>query len=197
MPEPESGRRKSTSLYSKARKLTTARLLPSGTQQDAIFLEQQISAEDLVAGETYDYHFFWKPKTLPDNGQCYITGGYNDAVAFTAAQVTLGATSSTGYTIFSARFTMPGGNLNLQIIFYCDYNEGNQQLGSVYVDDTALIKVGGCEAYPVTGALIENPSFEIRATEDSTYAWFGTNGMAIKAGSTADGPSPNSGDNYL
>ncbi|KAM0475750.1 hypothetical protein ACHAP7_007247 [Fusarium lateritium] len=172
-------------------------LLPSGTQSDAIFLEQPFSAQDLEAGETYDYHFFWKPKTLPDNGKCYITGGYNDAVAFTAAEVKSGATSSTGYTIFSVRFTMPSGDLNLQIIFYCTYNNGNQQLGSVYVDDTALIKVGGCEAYPVTGALIENPSFEIRATEDSTYAWFGTNGMAINAGSTSNGPSPNTGNNYL
>ncbi|RGP70211.1 hypothetical protein FSPOR_4111 [Fusarium sporotrichioides] len=172
-------------------------LLPSGTMQDAIYLEQQFSAQDLEAGEIYDYHFFWKPNTLPDNGRCYIYGGYNDAIGFTAAEVKFGATSSTGYTIFSARFAMPAGDLLLQIVFYCNYNNGNQQLGSVYVDDTALIKVGGCEAYPVTGALIENPSFEIRATEDSSYAWFGTNGMTIKAGSTSDGPSPNSGNNYL
>ncbi|KAF5671410.1 DAN4-like protein [Fusarium heterosporum] len=172
-------------------------LLPSGTRNDPIYLEQQFSAQDLSAGETYDYHFFWKPNTLPDNGQCYITGGYNDAVQYTAAEVNSGATSSTGYTIFSVRFTMPSGNLLLQIVFYCDYYNGNSQLGSVFVDDTALIKVGGCDAYPATGALIENPSFEIRATEDSTYAWFGTNGMSIKAGSTPNGPSPRSDNNYL
>ncbi|KAM0345822.1 hypothetical protein ACHAPU_006175 [Fusarium lateritium] len=171
--------------------------LPSGTRNDPIYLEQQFSAQDLSAGETYDYHFFWKPNALPDSGQCYISGGYNDAVLYTGAEVEFGATSSTGYTIYSVRFTMPSGDLNLQIVFYCDYNSENTQEGSVFVDDTALIKVGGCDAYPATGALIENPSFEIRATEDSTYAWFGTTGMAIKAGSTADGPSPNSGNNYL
>jgi hypothetical protein len=179
------------------RKLTIARLLPSGTRNDAIFLEQNIDSSDLVAGETYDYHFFWKPKTLPDNGQCYMYGGYNDQIGFQTAAINFGATSSTGYTLYSARFTMPAGNLLLQIVFFCDYSSGNTVLGSVYVDDTALIKVGGCEAYPVTGALIENPSFEIQATEDSTYAWFGTNGMRIRAGSTADGPSPNSGNNFL
>ncbi|KAH7259046.1 uncharacterized protein BKA55DRAFT_735883 [Fusarium redolens] len=172
-------------------------LLPSGTRNDAIFLEQNIDSSDLVAGETYDYHFFWKPKTLPDNGQCYMYGGYNDQIGFQTAAINFGATSSTGYTLYSARFTMPAGNLLLQIVFFCDYSSGNTVLGSVYVDDTALIKVGGCEAYPVTGALIENPSFEIQATEDSTYAWFGTNGMRIRAGSTADGPSPNSGNNFL
>ncbi|KAI1011764.1 hypothetical protein LB503_004676 [Fusarium chuoi] len=137
-------------------------LFPSGTSTDAVYLEQNIDSSDLVAGENYDFHFFWKPKTLPDHGQCWMYGGYNDA-----------------------------------IVFYCQYNDGNTILGSVYVDDTALIRVGGCEAYPVTGALIENPSFEIQATEDSTYAWFGTNGMKIRAGSTTNGPSPNSGDNYL
>lgn len=124
-------------------------------------------------------------------------GGYNDQVGFPLANIDFGATSSTGYTIYSARFQMPAGSLLLQMVFYCQYNDGNTVLGSVYVDDTALIRVGGCEAYPVTGALIENPSFEIQATEDSTYAWFGTNGMEIRAGSTADGPSPNSGDNFL
>lgn len=165
--------------------------------QNAIFLEQQFSAQDLEAGEIYDYHFFWKPKTLPDNGKCYIYGGYNDDIGFPLAEVKSGATSSTGYTLYSARFPMPDGDLLLQIVFYCNYNGGNQQLGSVYVDDTALIKVGGCEAYPMTGALIENPSFEIRATGDSSYAWFGTNGMAIKAGSTSNGFSPDSGNNYL
>ncbi|KAF4342301.1 hypothetical protein FBEOM_3708 [Fusarium beomiforme] len=172
-------------------------LLPSGTRSDAIYLEQNIAAGDLVAGEIYDYHFFWKPKTLPDSGQCYMYGGYNDQIAFTWASINFGATSSTGYTLYSARFNMPSGDLLLQIVFFCDYNNGNTQLGSVYVDDTALIKVGGCEAYPVTGALIENPSFEIQATDDSTYAWFGNNGMTIKAGSTNDGPSPNSGNNFL
>ncbi|QPC80161.1 hypothetical protein HYE68_010913 [Fusarium pseudograminearum] len=172
-------------------------VFPSGTMQNAIFLEQQFSAQDLEAGEIYDYHFFWKPKTLPDNGRCYIYGGYNDDIGFPLAEVKSGATSSTGYTLYSARFPMPDGDLLLQIVFYCNYNGGNQQLGSVYVDDTALIKVGGCEAYPVTGALIENPSFEIRATGDSSYAWFGTDGMAIKAGSTSNGFSPNSGNNYL
>ncbi|WZH50062.1 DAN4-like protein [Fusarium acuminatum] len=172
-------------------------VFPSGTIDNAIFLEQSIGAGNLEAGETYNFHFFWKPKTLPDNGQCYITFGYNDAVAYEFVQVNSGATSSTGYTINSIRFTMPSGNLLLQIIFYCDYYSGNQQLGSVFVDDTALVKVGGCEAYPVTGALIENPGFEIQATEDSTYAWFGTKGVSIRAGSTANGPSPNSGDNFL
>ncbi|ESU17597.1 hypothetical protein FGSG_13851 [Fusarium graminearum PH-1] len=171
--------------------------LTSEAQQYYIYLEQQFNAHDLEAGETYDYHFFWKPKTLPDNGQCYIYGGYNDAIAFPHTEVEFGATSSTGYTIYSARFPMPADDLLLQIVFYCNYNSGNQQLGSVYIDDTALIKVGGCEAYPVTGALIENPSFEIRATGDSSYAWFGTNGMTIKAGSTSNGFSPNSGNNYL
>ncbi|UZP43017.1 hypothetical protein NXS19_010833 [Fusarium pseudograminearum] len=171
--------------------------LTSEAQQYYIYLEQQFSARDLEAGETYDYHFFWKPKTLPDNGRCYIYGGYNDAIAFPHTEVEFGATSSTGYTIYSARFPMPANDLLLQIVFYCNYNAGNQQLGSVYIDDTALIKVGGCEAYPMTGALIENPSFEIRATGDSSYAWFGTNGMAIKAGSASDGFSPNSGNNYL
>lgn len=179
------------------KKLTIASVFPSGTRNNAIFLEQTIDAEDLEAGEIYDYHFFWKPKTLPDNGRCYISGGYNDAVLYTGAEVKSGATSSTGYTIYSVRFNMPSGNVLLQIVFYCDYNSGNQQLGSVFVDDTALIKVGGCEAYPVTGALIENPSFEIQATEDSTYAWFGTKGMSIRAGSTDNGPSPNSGNNFL
>ncbi|KAH6951990.1 hypothetical protein DER45DRAFT_529374 [Fusarium avenaceum] len=172
-------------------------VFPSGTMNNAIFLEQSIDAGNLEAGETYDFHFFWKPKTLPDNGQCYITFGYNDAVVYDYAKVNSGATSSTGYTINSIRFTMPSGDILLQIIFYCDYYSGNQQLGSVFVDDTALIKVGGCEAYPVTGALIENPSFEIQATEDSTYAWFGTKGMSIRAGSTDNGPSPNSGNNFL
>ncbi|EYB29125.1 hypothetical protein FG05_13851 [Fusarium graminearum] len=171
--------------------------LTSEAQQYYIYLEQQFNAQDLEAGETYDYHFFWKPKTLPDNGQCYIYGGYNDAIAFPHTEVEFGATSSTGYTIYSARFPMPADDLLLQIVFYCNYNGGNQQLGSVYIDDTALIKVGGCEAYPVTGALIENPSFEIRATGDSSYAWFGTNGMTIKAGSTSNGFSPNGGNNYL
>ncbi|VTT60198.1 unnamed protein product [Fusarium fujikuroi] len=172
-------------------------LFPSGTSTDAVFLEQNIDSSDLVAGENYDFHFFWKPKTLPDNGQCWMYGGYNDQVGFPLANINFGATSSTGYTIYSARFQMPAGDLLLQMVFYCQYNDGNTVLGSVYVDDTALIRVGGCEAYPVTGALIENPSFEIQATEDSTYAWFGTNGMEIRAGSTADGPSPNSGDNFL
>ncbi|KAM0377569.1 hypothetical protein ACHAPY_006739 [Fusarium culmorum] len=172
-------------------------VFPSGTMQNAIYLEQQFSAQDLEAGETYDYHFFWKPKTLPENGRCYIYGGYNDDIGFTLAEVKSGATSSTGYTLYSARFPMPDGDLLLQIVFYCNYNNGNQQLGSVYVDDTALIQVGGCEAYPVTGALIENPSFEIRATGDSSYAWFGTDGMVIKGGSTSNGFSPNSGNNYL
>ncbi|XEU94956.1 hypothetical protein FSHL1_000240 [Fusarium sambucinum] len=165
---------------------------------DGTYLEQYFNAGDLTPGETYDYHFFWKPNTLPDNGRCYIYGGYSDAVRYSNAEVKDGATSSTGYTIYSLRFVMPASdNFYLQIVFYCDYNNGNQQLGSVYVDDTALIQVGGCEAFPVTGARIENPSFEVRSTEDSTYAWFGNNGMAIRAGSTADGPSPNSGDNYL
>ncbi|KAG5774941.1 hypothetical protein H9Q73_011381, partial [Fusarium xylarioides] len=172
-------------------------LFPSGTVSDAVFLEQNIDATGLVAGDNYDFHFFWKPKTLPDNGQCWMYGGYNDAVGFPLANIQFGATSSTGYTIYSARFKMPAGNLLLQMVFYCQYNSGNTVLGSVYVDDTALIRVGGCEAYPVTGALIENPSFEIQATDDSTYAWFGINGMTIRAGSTSDGPSPNSGDNFL
>ncbi|KAF5000358.1 hypothetical protein FGRMN_1826 [Fusarium graminum] len=172
-------------------------LLPSGTQTDAIYLEQRFSAQELSAGEIYDYRFFWKPNTLPNNGRCYISGGYNDAVSYTAAEVKSGATSSTGYTGYTVRFSMPSGSLLLQIIFYCDYYNGNSQLGSVFVDDTALIKVGGCDAYPVTGALIENPSFEIRATEDSTYAWFGTKGMSIKAGNTANGPSPRTDNNYL
>ncbi|KAF5637887.1 hypothetical protein F52700_4590 [Fusarium sp. NRRL 52700] len=172
-------------------------LFPSGTFTNAVFLEQNIDSSDLIPGELYDYHFFWKPKTLPDNGQCWMYGGYNDAIGFQLADIDFGATSSTGYTLYSARFTMPAGNLLLQIVFYCQYNDGNTVLGSVYVDDTALIKVAGCEAYPVTGALIENPSFEIQATDDSTYAWFGTNSMKIRAGSTADGPSPNSGDNFL
>lgn len=186
------------SLYThcESKQLTIIRLT-SEAQQYYIYLEQQFNAHDLEAGETYDYHFFWKPKTLPDNGQCYIYGGYNDAIAFPHTEVEFGATSSTGYTIYSARFPMPADDLLLQIVFYCNYNSGNQQLGSVYIDDTALIKVGGCEAYPVTGALIENPSFEIRATGDSSYAWFGTNGMTIKAGSTSNGFSPNSGNNYL
>ncbi|KAF9769711.1 hypothetical protein IL306_012802 [Fusarium sp. DS 682] len=172
-------------------------LLPSGTRSDAIFLQQTIAAGDLVVGESYDYHFFWKPKTLPDNGQCYIYGGYNFDTAYYWESVNFGATSSTGYTLYSVRFNMPSGNLNLNIVFFCDYNDGNTQLGSVYVDDTALIKVGGCEAYPVIGVLIENPSFEVQATDDSTYAWFGNNGMTIKAGSTTDGPSPHSGNNFL
>ncbi|ENH63674.1 hypothetical protein FOC1_g10004282 [Fusarium oxysporum f. sp. cubense race 1] len=170
-------------------------LLPSGTRSDGTFLEQYIDSSNLVAGETYDYHFFWKPKTLPDSGRCYINGGYSDLVGFSAAEVKFGATSSTGYTLYSVRFEMPAGSIVLQIVFVCDGND--LEVGSVYVDDTALIRVGGCEAYPVTGALIENPSFEIQATEDSTYAWFGTKGMTIRAGSTADGPSPNSGDNFL
>ncbi|KAH6980230.1 hypothetical protein EDB82DRAFT_539859 [Fusarium venenatum] len=177
-------------------------LLPSGTMtsqlNDGTYLEQYFSAGDLTPGETYDYHFFWKPNTLPDNGKCYIYGGYSDAIRYPNAEVKAGATSSTGYTIYSVRFEMPASdNFFLQIVFYCDYNNGNQQLGSVYVDDTALIQVGGCEAFPVTGARIENPSFEVRSTEDSTYAWFGNNGMVIQAGSTVDGPSPNSGNNYL
>ncbi|KAF5252815.1 hypothetical protein FANTH_2139 [Fusarium anthophilum] len=171
-------------------------LFPSGTANDAIFLQQNIDASQLVENELYDYHFFWKPKTLPDSGQCYMYAGYNN-LGFEEVTLDFGATSSTGYTLYSVRFAMPAGNMLLQIVFYCDYNDDNTVLGSVYVDDTALIRVGGCEAYPVTGALIENPSFEIQATDDSTYAWFGTNGMTIKAGSTAGGPSPNSGDNFL
>ncbi|KAF5582961.1 hypothetical protein FPANT_8296 [Fusarium pseudoanthophilum] len=171
-------------------------LFPSGTANDAIVLQQNIDASQLVANELYDYHFFWKPKTLPDAGECYIYAGYND-LGFQARTLDFGATSSTGYTIYSVRFAMPAGNMLMQIVFYCDYEDDNTQLGSVYVDDTALIRVSGCEAYPVTGALIENPSFEIQATDDSTYAWFGTNGMKIRAGSTADGPSPNTGDNFL
>ncbi|KAF4963626.1 hypothetical protein FSARC_8372 [Fusarium sarcochroum] len=173
-------------------------LLPGQPSNNAIYLEQNFNAEDVIAGEDYDFHFFWKAKTLPDNGQCYITGGYNDNTVYQAAEVNLDATSSTGYSIFSVRFQMPAGPLLLQIILYCDYSTGNQEPGAVYVDDTALIRVGGCEAYPKTGALIENPSFEIRATEDSAYAWFGTNGMTIKAGTEdANGPSPNSGNNFL
>ncbi|OBS20005.1 hypothetical protein FPOA_11727 [Fusarium poae] len=177
-------------------------LLPSGTMingvNDGTYLEQLFNPADLTQGETYDFHFFWKPSTLPDNGKCYIFGGYNDAVRYSNAEVKAGATSSTGYTIYSVRFVMPAtDDFFLQIAFYCDYNDGNEQLGSVYVDDTALIQVGGCEAFPVTGALIENPSFEIRTTEDSTYAWFGNNGMVIRASGAADEPSANSGDNYL
>ncbi|KAF4441055.1 hypothetical protein FACUT_3084 [Fusarium acutatum] len=171
-------------------------LFPSGTADDGIFLQQNIDASNLVENELYDYHFFWKPKTLPDSGECYIYAGYND-LGFQARTLDFGATSSTGYTLYSVRFRMPAGNMLMQIVFYCDYEDDNTVLGSVYVDDTALIRVGGCEAYPVTGALIENPSFEIQATDDSTYAWFGTNGMTIRAGSTADGPSSNSGDNFL
>ncbi|PNP76527.1 hypothetical protein FNYG_09946 [Fusarium nygamai] len=171
-------------------------LFPSGTADDGIFLQQNIDASLLVENELYDYHFFWKPKTLPDSGQCYIYAGYN-GLGFQARTLDFGATSSTGYTLYSVRFRMPAGDMLMQIVFYCDYNDDNTELGSVYVDDTALIRVGGCEAYPVTGALIENPSFEIQATDDSNYAWFGTNGMRIRAGSTADGPSPNSGDNFL
>ncbi|KAF5669492.1 hypothetical protein FCIRC_9261 [Fusarium circinatum] len=171
-------------------------LFPSETTDEGTYLEQNIDASSLVEGELYDYHFFWKPKTLPDSGTCYMFAGYND-LGFQQTTIDFGATSSTGYTLYSVRFAMPAGNLLLQIVFYCEYNDDNTVLGAVYVDDTALIKVGGCEAYPVTGALIENPSFEIQATDDSTYAWFGTNGMKIRAGSTADGPSPNSGDNFL
>ncbi|KAF5722370.1 hypothetical protein FMUND_2882 [Fusarium mundagurra] len=171
-------------------------LFPSGTYDDAIFLQQNIDASNLAEGELYDYHFFWKPKTLPDAGECYMYAGYNN-LGFQPRTLDFGATSSTGYTLYSVRFRMPAGNMLFQIVFYCDYEDDNTVLGSVYVDDTALIRVGGCEAYPVTGALIENPSFEIQATDDSTYAWFGTNGMTIRAGSTAGGPSPNSGDNFL
>ncbi|KAF4457136.1 hypothetical protein F53441_924 [Fusarium austroafricanum] len=171
-------------------------LLPGRVIDNYILLQQDIDSADLVVGEQYDYHFFWKPKTLPNNGQCYISGGYN-YLAYPWAPVKFGATSSTGYTIFSARFTMPSGPFTLQIFMYCDYNDGNTEPGAVYVDDTALIRVGGCEAYPKTGALIENPSFEIRATDDSTYAWFGTNGMTIKAGAEdGNGPVPQSGNNF-
>ncbi|KAF5987568.1 hypothetical protein FBULB1_1957 [Fusarium bulbicola] len=171
-------------------------LFPSEITDESTYLEQNIDSSNLVEGELYDYHFFWKPKSLPDSGTCYMFAGYND-LGFQQTTIDFGATSSTGYTLYSVRFAMPAGNLLLQIVFYCEYNDDNTVLGAVYVDDTALIKVGGCEAYPVTGALIENPSFEIQATDDSTYAWFGTNGMKIRAGSTADGPSPNSGDNFL
>ena len=116
--------------------------------------------------------------------------------AITYFTVAFGATSSTGYTISSGRFTMPDGDVRISIVFFCGALDGQQLQGSVYVDDTALIKVGGCEAYPETGAIIENPSFEIQATEDSTYAWFGTSGVTIEAAKT-NGPSPQTGNNYL
>lgn len=187
------------SITSWTQTLTDHRLANSVSQPGyGTFLEQIFPSQDLAAGETYDFHFFWKPKSLPDNGQCYIYSiiNYgNNAVTYDT--VAFGATSSTGYTIASGRFTMPQGDVRISIIFICDESNGQQLQGSVYVDDTALIQVGGCEAYPETGALIENPSFETRATDDSTYAWFGTSGVSIKAGTTADGPSPNTGNNFL
>ncbi|KAJ4123153.1 hypothetical protein NW768_009681 [Fusarium equiseti] len=174
-----------------------ARLPSESGPNDGTYLEQRFTSQQLVAGETYDFRFFWKPESLPDNGECSIYGGYNDRINLGIDRVNFGATSSTGYTIYSKRFIMPADDLLLQIVFLCSSSNGQQLQGSVFVDDTALIKVGGCEAYPETGALIENPSFETQATEDSTYAWFGTSGVSIKAGTTPNGPSPNTGNNYL
>lgn len=193
----EHGKRKCNPIMPWARTLTDYRLLPSESGPDAgSYLEQPFSFSQLSAGETYDFRFFWKPNVLPDNGECYIYGGYNDNTNLGRSKIEFGATSSTGYTIYSKRFLMPSGNLNLQIVFFCQTVNGQQLQGSVFVDDTALIKVGGCEAYPETGAIIENPSFEIQATEDSTYAWFGTSGVTIEAAKT-NGPSPQTGNNYL
>lgn len=150
-----------------------------------------------MAGEYYDFRFFWKPKTLPTNGICYVLGSLNDEVAFTWVEVNDEATSVTGYTIYSVRFQMPPGSLLLQVVLTCEYN-GTPTLGEVYIDDTALIRIAGCEAYPVTGSIIENPSLEIQATEDSTYAWFGTSGVSIQAGTqNANEPQPFTGNNFL
>lgn len=139
---------------------------------------------------------------LPDSGSCNIRAGYNDAIWYSSMPVVPGATSATGYALYSIRMTAPAANGNgntlMQIIFQCTFSSADDDRGEVYVDDVSLISVGGCEAYPSTGLIIENGGLEIQATGDSTYAWFGTKGVTIKGRTNnPSDPQPFSGNNFM
>ena len=176
--------------------LTTTRILPAvfNSGSSEIYVEQRFN---LNPGEEYAFTFFWKAGTMPSNGECVVYTDYNYRDYYADAELTTESPYPTGYNIYSIRFVPDTSNPVMQIGFYCETTTDDDQ-ASVYIDDVSLTSLGGCEAYPSTGAFIENPSFEIRATEDSTYAWFGTSGVTIKAGtSNENDPQPLSGNNFL
>lgn len=159
-----------------------------------INMEQRISP---VVGHNYVFSFFWKAEKLPDNSRCTIFAGYNYENFYHQAEVNFDSTSASGYTIYSIPFTAQHDNPAMSIWIYCETNHLYDE-GIVLIDDASVISLDGCEAYPSTNSFIENPSMEIQATEDSTYAWFGTNGVTMKArSSVASDPQPREGDNFM
>lgn len=66
------------------------------------------------------------------------------------------------------------------------------------MDDATITPTALCDEYPGTGLFIENGGLEMEAPKDSTYAWFGSDGVAIKAGtSDPNEPQPRAGNNFL
>lgn len=159
-----------------------------------IYTEQRISP---VVGQTYVFNFFWKAEKLPDNGGCTVFAGYNYEAYYYEAEVNFDSPFASGYNLYSIRFTAQHDNPAMSIWVYCETNNSNDE-GIVLIDDASVISLDGCDAYPSTNSFIENPSMEIQATQDSTYAWFGTNGVTMKATSAvASDPQPREGDNFM
>lgn len=148
----------------------------------------------VVPGALYDLTFYFASGfTTGGNLGCWIRAGYNDNAWFGDMLAT-----SAVYQKYTARFKAgQDASANIKIRTTCN-TWWAEDWSLIYVDDVTLTPVALCDEYPKTGLWIENPDLEIEAPNDSAYAWFGTEGVTIKAGtSNADDPQPYTGNNFL